>query len=141
MAVNVHDVTPGDVVDRLPMASGTVTSDSAGLTTGMIENWIRSAAGILNAVLRSRGIDPDNLEDEERELMREGIIAYAESKALAARDYDDEKVGRAYEHWKDTREIIREFPTDFDSDDASNRVKSNESTTKPRWSADKFGGW
>lgn len=143
MAVHRHGVTVDDVLSRLPLAKGSVTASSAGLTTGHIEAWLDQAAGVLNSIVTSHGIDTDNLQPNETMLMVQGICAYAEWKSLAAREYPDGQVERARSEWRDTREIIRQYARDFESDVAGRRVRSGRGSgeKKAQWSNKNFGGW
>src|SRR5690625_2923675 len=143
MAVNRHGVTVADILSRLPLAKGSVTETSAGLTTGHIESWIDQAAGVLNSVVSSHGIDVDHLQPNETMLMVQGICAYAEWKSLAAREYPDGPVERARQEWQDTREIIRQYARDFESDAPARRIRSGVGRGKKRaeWSNKNFGGW
>lgn len=110
--VETWGVTVEDVLDRLPLARGSVTASSAGLTTGMIERWVRTASGILGALLVRNGIEPDSLGVYERELARDGVASYAESKALAAREYPEEAIRRAWDAWEEVRRTLRTLPQD-----------------------------
>lgn len=137
MTVNVHTVTVEDVLNRLPMAQGSVTETSKGLNTGMIESFIKTAAGILNALLNRAGASPDTLGADEIELLREGIISYAESRCLVARDYSEDKINRAYRQWEEIRKTIRDYPGDLgQAVSAGARIVSNVNTSDPtvkRW--------
>lgn len=110
--VETWGVTVEDVLDRLPLARGQVTASSAGLNTGMIERWTRTASGILGALLVRNGINPESLGVYERELARDGVISYAESKALAQREFPEERVKRAWDVWEEVRRTLRTLPQD-----------------------------
>ena len=142
-STQLHDVTVSDVTDRLDMPSGSMTQTSAGLSTGMIERWIKTGASILNTVVMAQGVDPAELTSQERELVRAGIIAYAEEKALVSRGQDDQKIDRARQEFQDIKRTIREMPSQTmpETDDASNRIAYSESDHDPKWSSDDFGGW
>lgn len=140
--VYIHGVAVQDVLDRLPLPSGSVTDTSQGLNTAMIERWIRSGAGVLNSILRSQGKDPVALGIDEKELVKQGIISYAEAYALKARSYD-QQAEAAFRAWDDTRRIIREIPSDMTpSDDPRKRIVSSSGTAdKSRWGTNSFRGW
>lgn len=135
-----HDVTVEDVLDRLPMATGNIGPDTSGLSTGQIERWIGAGARRVNAIVRRHGMDPTDLPDHDIGILRDGIVAYAQWQCLEARDYDD-KAARAREEFNDVLDAIRAFPSEFDSDDAADRIRSSESDGEPKWSTDAFGGW
>lgn len=146
MAVSTtHDVTAQDVLDDLPYVTKHITATSEPLSTTLIERWVTQGAGQLNAIMTRHGIDPTTLGDDESELVRSGIIAYALAKSLQKRDADDAEIDRAWETWGSVRKTLRELPQDLgDSENADAVIISNVDADDPtvkRWDSDGFGGW
>ncbi len=144
MTVFTHGVGVEDVLDRLPLAKGSVTETSQGLTTTMLESWMVTAAGILNALMERMAIDPLTLGPNETQLVREGIVCFVEARALAAREYPEDRVARAHRQWDDVRRTVRDFPGDLGkSKSASSTVVSTASSgpSKPKRWGDGFKGF
>ena len=146
MTINTHDVTVADVTSILPGDFSFLSETSQGLNTVMIEGWIKTGAGLLNSLIRSQGKDIDNLGPDEREVIRMGIIAFAESRCLKATGREQAAIDAAERSWRDTQKAIRDFPSEMaPSDDASVRIRGREIdpayTTQPKWRSDRFGGW
>lgn len=140
MATETHGVEPSHVIHRTPMARGSVTMDSAGVTLGDLEHWIATASGIVNSILRSKTRDPTELEDDETLVVTNAIEAYAEWKLLRAREYDD-LAADARDEWKETLDAIRELPEMMEGDQSHRKIKHSSSDLDPQWDSDNFGGW
>lgn len=134
MATETHGVTASDVVgQRLPMAEGQVTSSSSGLSTDEIDAWIERAAHKINAVYEARNIDPTALSDRQRGLAQSAIMSYAAARALEKRDFDQERVSRAWSEWQSDRETIKQTTTEHgDAFDADEVVQTNVDTSSDK---------
>lgn len=145
-ASTTHNVTPTDVLDELPVQTSKVTATSTGANTAKLEQWINQAAGQLNAILSRHGIDPTGLNDDEEELIRSGILAYAAAKAAPhISGVSSDAISRYWETWGSVRKTARDNPQDLGADeDPAASVSSNIDTDAPtssQWNADGFGGW
>lgn len=146
MAVSTtHSVTVTDVLEAIPVKSSRVGATTDPVSTGMIEKWIESAAGQLNAMLQRHGIDPTSLGDDETELIQSGIIAFAAAMALVKFGGAQDLRSVHFDTWKDVKKTIREQPQDLgNSQKATAVIKSNIDTANPTrkdWDSDNFGGW
>ena len=144
MAVTTtHGVTAQEVVDDLPFDTTYVDqSRSRPLNLDLVEKWIERGAGVLNALLSSRGIDPSTLTGDSAELVRMGVFAYATYRALSKLGADDREVRDAYAEWKEVRNVVRTMPEEM-GDAAPTLVYSNidpDSPTEKTFGED-FGGW
>lgn len=146
MAVSTtHSVTAQDVLDELPQRTAHVTATSEPLNTTQIERWVSQASGQLNAIMARHGIDPTTLGNDESELVRSGIIAYAAAKSLTRANAADADVRRQWETWGSVRKTLRDSPQDLgDSQKAENQIGSNVDPANPtpkKWGTDGFKGW
>jgi hypothetical protein len=147
MAIQTHNVTADDVVEDLPFATGTVTATSKGLNTPMVERWVKAAAGQLNAILIRKGFDVDNLGENESELVRMGISAFARGRALKKREYDG--AGDELAIFNDVKDTIRRMDQDMgETAPTANSIHSNIPDAHERDRADfdhatggKFHDW
>ena len=147
MAVSsTHSVTAQNVLDELPVQTSKITATSNRINTSKVTDWIERASGVLNALLTKAGIDPTSLGDDESELVRSGIIAYAAGQASVVMQNIPADVRSSYwDDWKDVKKILRESPQELGSaQDATDIIVSNidptDATTK-EWDTDGFGGF
>jgi hypothetical protein len=141
----VADGATGDqvaVLDAYPGGQSVgITASSSGVNTGQITTLIERAAGRLNAILASKGMDPDDLGADETATVQAGIVAYAVSRTLyrvmrieEARPWDEE--------WQETLRTLRERPGDMGDaqDEAPGPVSNVSSSVTRKWGTD-FKGW
>jgi hypothetical protein len=146
MAVSTtHDVAAQDVLDELTFNTEHVGATTSPLSTTMIDQWVIQAAGQLNAIMTRHAIDPTTLGDDEAELVRAGVIAYAAAKALTRTHGAEADVRRQWETWGSVRKTLRETPQDLGASQlAENQIVSNidvDNPTPKRWNSANFGGW
>lgn len=126
MAVQTHNVTAAEVLEDLPFAEGVVTSTSKGLNTGTLDRWIKQAAGQLNAILIRKGYDVDALGENETELVRMGITAYARGRALKKREWDREDWEDELDTFEDVKRTVRHMDADMgESAPKTNGIHTN----------------
>lgn len=141
MAVETHGVTHSDALDELDVDQSLISSSSDRLSTTQIDRWIDRGAGQLNAILRARSIDPSSVADDERELIRSGVIAYAAAKSYRALGRSD-SADPHWEEWSSVRKTLRERDRDLgDEIDKGHEVRApnvDTSSTKssPQWGTD-----
>lgn len=114
-ATTTHSVTNADVQNELAVDTSQISSSSDRLSTGDIDSFIDRAAGQLNAIMRGRGVDPTSLEDDDQELVRSGVIAYATAKSYRALGH----MSRADSHWEEwgsIRKTLRSRDRDYGDD-------------------------
>jgi len=147
MAVFTHGITEADIIQQYPSQDAlSISETSRGLNFGDLRHWRDQGAGILNAILSRHGIDPEDLGDDERELVRSGVIAYVIGSAL--RRSQKLELSREYmSEWKDTRKTLSERPQDLGaSQNAMNQIITNvpdassDTASRYKWSSN-FGGW
>jgi len=141
-----HNVDADDVLGEVPYETQYVTqSDSTPLCKDDIDGWIASASGILNALLTSRGFSPASLGDDEAEVLRAGVIAWAKAKTLSRLKADADEIRDARREYEDYRDVVRKMPQELgNSQTASMTVHSNvdpDAPTAKKWDSDSFGGW
>lgn len=125
MAIITHEVTVSSVIDGLPFAQGAIGPSTPGLNTTIISNWIREAAGILNAHLASSGVEIDNLKEDERQVLASGIHAFARAMCLEKRRIDAGQVERQWEIWREARAAAKRFTGGLGQSDPDSVVASN----------------
>lgn len=149
MASNIHKVVAanavGDevaVLDSYPGGQSVgITASSSGVNTAQIEDLIERAAGQLNALLDTHGMDPDDLGTDETRMVQAGIVAYAVGRTLHrvgrhedARVYDDE--------WAFVRQELAERPSSMgEAREEAPDPRSNVSSTPARKWGKNFKGW
>lgn len=144
MAVSTtHGVSAQEVVDDLPYTTTYVEqSDSKPLNLDLVEKWIERGAGVLNALLSSRGIDTATLAGDSAELVRMGVFAYANYRALVKLKAEEAEIRGAKSEWKEVRDVVRKMPEEM-GDAAPTLVYSNvdgANPTEKNFGSD-FGGW
>lgn len=147
MAIQTHNVTAAEVIEDLPFAEGAITASSKGLNTSMVERWVKAAAGQLNAILIRKGFDVDNLGENESELVRMGIFAFARGRALKKREFDggDDELAA----FDDVKNTIRRMEHDMgETAPSANGIHSNIPSAADRERSDfdhatggKFHDW
>lgn len=150
MAVTTFGVSAQDVLNTLPADTSNVTNTSAGLNTEQIEGFIERASGQVSATLVRHGIDPAALGDNERELVRDAVIAYAAVYSLERIGGAQDQITRRQEEWRSIIKLLREQPQNLGaSQDATTaqKVRSNidPSARRPedrrRWNSRNYSGW
>lgn len=148
MATHLYSVTAQDVLDTLPSDTRNVTSTSQGLSTSKVEGFIARASGQISAIITRHGIDPASLGDDEIELIRDAIIAYAGGYSLERLGASGEQINRRFEEWKRLVEMIQSTPQNLgESQNVSTaqKVKSNIDTSNPShrgpWNSKSWSGW
>jgi hypothetical protein len=132
VAIETHNVTPDDVLDELPFATGGVTANSDGLSTDEIDGYIRRYAGRVNAVLSGRDElpAPDEIGDELRQVVRGYILAGVKKLCLEKREYPEDRIGRLEDEASDLLGILRSYDVDMGDDyDADDVVDTNIDTS------------
>lgn len=148
MATHLYQVSVQDVLDTLPANTSNVTATSNGLNTSQIEKYIARASGQITALLVRHGIDPVSVGDDEVELIRDAIIAYASGCSLDRIGASSEQVNRRYDEWKRLVEIISTRPQNLGESqnvESASQVKSNINISCPSrrgsWNSKSWTGW
>ena len=149
MAVYTHEITEADIISQYPSQDAqNISETSRGLNFGDLRYWRDQGAGILNALMARHGITPEDLGEDERQLVRHGIISYVIGSALRRAQKLD--LSREYMNdWKDTKKTLSERPQDLgESQAGSSQVLTNvpeagssqDTYDRYKWSS-QFGGW
>lgn len=150
MAVTTFGVSAQDVLNTLPADTSNVTPTSNGLNTAQVEDFIERASGQVSATLVRHGIDPAALGDNERELVRDAVIAYAAAYSLERIGGAQDQITRRLDEWRGLIKLLRDQPQNLGaSQDATTaqKVRSNidPSARRPedrrRWNSRNFSGW
>lgn len=143
MAIETHNITTDDVLDRLPLETSRITATSKGLDTGQLDAWVVEAAGQLNALLSRAGADVDNLDDKDTELVRAGILAYAVARALEVANASDDQINRHWSQWLSTKDIVSTSPDTLSgrSDSFHTNIPNRDADEGRRFSGDGWTGY
>lgn len=148
MATHLYSVTAQDVLDTLPADTRNVTSTSQGLNTSKVEGYIARASGQISAILVRHGIEPSSLGDDEIELIRDAVIAYAGGYSLERIGASTEQINRRFDEWKRLVDMIQSTPQNLGESqnvESARKVKSNidPSNLSPRgpWGSKSWTGW
>jgi hypothetical protein len=132
-------VTVSKVLGVLPFAEGTVNSESRGLNTRVLTDWITEGANQLTAALTSVGVASEDMPDPDRATLSSGVIAYAAMRAAMKRDFPAEDIDRFRDEWEAAKRFCREYKGGLGGSDAS-LVTSNTSGTERRFK-EKWNGF
>ncbi len=113
----VHGVTDSKVLDGLPYPDGRVTEKGQGLTLPKIRGYIEDAAGELNAYMKSRQIDPANLDSDASRIAVQGIVAYARWKCLSVSGGNPQSASDYKEEWEQKRQFFQTLKGGMGSSD------------------------
>lgn len=115
--IEVYGVEPGDVLEVLPFAEGTVTADTDGLNTGHLSAWITRGAAHVGALLTRNQITIQAVKEstDAEEVVRSAIIAYAAVRALTRREWYSDPLPLFREEWAAGLEMIKNMPGDLGS--------------------------
>lgn len=148
MPQHVFGVSAKDVLDTLPSDTTNVNATSKGLNTQQIEGFISRASGQISAILVRHGISPDSLGDDEIELIRDAVIAYASGYSLERIGSSSEQINRRFEEWKRLVDMIQSTPQNLGESQnvqSAQKVKSNINPNCPSprgpWNSKSWSGW
>lgn len=134
MPVNTHNVTHDVVVYEEWSPGGTIyeaDDTSRRIHRALIEGWVESGAGLLNGILESKGIDPDELADypNAQAMVRAAIIDYVMHRIM--RKLGETGAAESYlESFRDARNTLSKRPEELgDAQDPVDAVPSSVDLT------------
>lgn len=141
MAIYAHNLTEQDIIDDYPSSSGAHIGESTqGLNFRKIRGWRDQAAGIVNAILKRHGIDPEALEEgsDEAQVARAAIKAYAVAKMFFVAGRREE--GRDHmSEWSEIKKGLESEPENLgDAQLSSSGTVTNVPATQA--ASDTWGG-
>lgn len=148
MPADTFGVSAAGVLATLPANTSNVTTTSAGLNTVQIDQFIERAGGQVAAALVRNGISAAGLGDNERELARDAVIAYAAAYSLERIGASQDQVDRRLNEWTRLLKLLREQPQNLGAAQdvqSAQKVRSNIDTSGERrdrrWNSRNYGGW
>lgn len=147
MAAHSFGVLVADVLNTLPANTTNITSTSQGLNTVQVEGFISRAEGQVSAILVRHGIAPESLGDDEIELVRDAVVAYASAYSLERIGGSQDQINRRMDEWKRLSELLRTQPQDLgeaQNVQSAQKVQSNINLSCPsprKWDSRNFRGW
>jgi len=141
--INIHGATLSNVVANLPLKAARITATSQPVNTALVQQWIESASGQINALLARHNME--TLGEDEQHLVRAGIEAFAGAMALGKFGADSDTRKPFWDIWNGCRKTVRETPQDLGNsmlpEDAIITNIDLEDPTRTSWTSKTFGGW
>lgn len=125
MAKADFSVTVSDVTDKLPVVADQIGTNTAPLSTGIVEDLIQDGESEFAELLRRNGADPSNLTDDEKRQVQAAVEAYAVKEAMDILGATGEKYNRYSRKWNRLWERFNSDSSQAGGSTTGSRVHTN----------------